>query len=121
MEKRHFFRARWSRNGHSKHFENRQPNDPADAAGSIQGYHRVVRYQPSLVANSPFDDIAYAFLGDVRNGQAPHTVVWDDACASSHRRQHGPTSCGRLVGPFAAGEPDTEPLIVRNSVYVPNR
>jgi hypothetical protein len=109
-----------------------QPNDPADAAGLIQGYHRVARYQPSLVAVTPFDDIAYAFLGDVRNGQAPHTVVWDDNYFARNAAVQVPTAANmdqllaaapaaELVGPFVAGDPDTEVLVVRNSVYVPNR
>jgi hypothetical protein len=111
----------------------RQVNDPADSAGSIQGYHhRVARYQPSLVAATPFDDVACAFLGDARNGQAPHTAVWDDAYFARNAAVQVPTAANmdqllaadpvlELVGPFAAGDQDTEVLTVRNSVYVPNR
>jgi hypothetical protein len=63
----------------------RQANDPADAAGSIQGYHRVVRYQPSLVANSPFDDIAFGT-------QRPVTLVAVHACT-----QHALTYAGQSL------------------------
>jgi hypothetical protein len=110
----------------------RTANDPANGPGTIQGYHRVTRYQPSLVGQSPFDNIAYAFLGDVRNGQAPHTVIWDDACFNRAVAVQTPTAANldqllaadpaaELVGPFAAGDADTESVTVRNAVFIPNR
>jgi hypothetical protein len=83
------------------------------------------------VAATPFDDIAYAFWGDIRNGQSPHTVVWDDAYFARNAAVQVPTAANmdqllaadpalELVGPFAAGDQDTESLTVRNSVYIPN-
>jgi hypothetical protein len=105
-----------------------QPN----AATIIQGYHRVTRYEPSLVGTSPFDDVAYAFLGDIRNGQTPHTVVWDDTYFNRVAAVQVPTAANldqllaadpaaQLVGPFAAGTADTEAVTVRTSVFLPNR
>jgi hypothetical protein len=110
----------------------RQVNDPADSAGSIQGHHRVARCQPSLVAATPFDEVARAFLGDARNGQAPHAAVWDDTCFARNAGVQVPTAANmdqllaadpalESVGPFAAGDQGTEALTVRNSVHVPNR
>jgi hypothetical protein len=108
-----------------------QPN----VAPVIQGYHRVTRYKPSLVGTSPFDDVAYAFLGDVRNGQTPHTVVWDDTYFNRVAAVQVPTAANldqllaadptaELVGPFAAGTADTadtEAETVRMLVFLPNR
>jgi hypothetical protein len=101
----------------------RQPTD---------GYHRVTPYQPSLVGASPFDNVAYSFLGDVRNGQTPHTIVWDDTYFNRAPAVQVPTAANldqllaanpaaELVGPFAAGDADTESLTVRNVVFIPNR
>jgi hypothetical protein len=92
----------------------------------------VSRYEPSLVRTSPFDDVAYAFSGDVRNGQTPHTVVWDDTYLNWVAAVQIPTAANldqllvadpvaQLVGPFAAGTADTEAVAVRTSVYLPNR
>lgn len=109
-----------------------QPNDPVHAPGVIQGYHRLTRYQPSLVSASPFDNVAYAFLGDVQGGQAPHTVVWAETQFHQATAMQVPTADGldqllatdpntELVGPFAAGDPDTEQLTVRFAAFIPNR
>jgi hypothetical protein len=72
---------------------------PADEPGTIQGFHRAVRYEPSLVGATPFDNIGYSFLGDVLNGQVPHTVIWADEyfhrTNGPHRRLHGPTPCSQ--------------------------
>jgi hypothetical protein len=38
----------------------------------------AVRYEPSLVGTTAFDNVGYAFLGDVLNGQGPHTAIWAD-------------------------------------------
>ena len=109
-----------------------QANDPVDAPGVIQGYHRLSRYQPSLVSATPFDNVAYAFLGDVQAGQAPHTVVWGENKFHQATAIQVPTADNldqllaaapdaEMVGPFAAGDPDTEQLTVRYAVFVPNR
>ena len=43
----------------------RPANAAADDPGTIQGFHRVVRYQASLVLATPFDRTGYAFLSNV--------------------------------------------------------
>ena len=102
------------------------------APGFVQGYHRIVRYQPSLVGANTFDNISYAFMGDIINGQAPHTVIWRQDYFEAAPNTQVPTSAYldqllaadpnlETVGPFTAGTPDTEQVQTRMSLFVPNR
>ena len=107
-------------------------NAGVDDPEKIQGFHRAVRFQPGLIAQTVFDDVGYAFLGDVHNGQAPHTVVWDNDYFARVGTTQVPTPAAldQIIaqepdedqyGPFAAGTPDTELVNVRYCCFVPNR
>ena len=108
---------------------------PATAAagdpGTIQGFHRTVRYAAGLGGATPFDNVGYAFLGDVHNGQLPHTVVWSDSYFNQVGDTQVPTSAYmdqllaadpalQQVGPFAAGTADTEVVNTRYCMFIPN-
>lgn len=104
------------------------PDDP----GTIQGFHRCVRYEAGLMNPTPFDDVGYAFMGDIHQGQAPHTVVWADDYFNRTNDVQVPTAAYMdqllaadpaltQVGPFAAGTADTEPVNTRFCMFIPNR
>jgi len=110
----------------------RPANAAVDNPGTIQGFHRIVRYQASLVRATPFDGTGYAFLGDVQNGQTPHSVVWADDYFTRAGNVQVPTSAhmdqllatdpnATQVGPFPAGTVDTEMINTRYGMYIPNR
>jgi hypothetical protein len=44
--------------------------------GRLCLYHRLQRFAPQLGAPTDFDNIGYAFFGDVTNGQAPPSIEW---------------------------------------------
>jgi hypothetical protein len=44
--------------------------------GSVTLYHRVARFAPRMgLPTTPWDDVAFAFQGDVTQGQAPPSIV----------------------------------------------
>ncbi len=49
---------------------------PATEPGSITLYHRVTRFALRMgLPPTPWDDVAFAFQGDVTQGQAPPSIV----------------------------------------------
>jgi hypothetical protein len=110
----------------------RPANAAADDPGTIQGFHRVIRYEPSLVGTTAFDNVGYAFLGDVLNGQVPHTTIWADKYFNRTNDTQVPTAAYmdqllaadpalQQVGTFVAGTADTEAVNTRFCMFIPNR
>lgn len=110
----------------------RQLNAAADDPGLVQVVHRLNRVEPDLGAATPFDNIAFGFMGDITDGQVPHVVVVPPEVFNRTGVVQAPTTAhldqllaadadAPLVGPFAAGEADTEPLETRNCMYIPLR
>jgi hypothetical protein len=51
----------------------------ADNPGEIIAYHRLSRFAPRMgLAPTPWDTLGFAFLGDIIQGLAPPTVLWDN-------------------------------------------
>jgi hypothetical protein len=108
----------------------RANNAPANDPGLVQVVHRLVRFEPGLGAATPFDNVAYGFIGDIVDGQAPYTVVIPDDIFNRTGVVQAPTSAlldqllaadadAPLVGPFAAGAADTEALETRYGMFIP--
>jgi hypothetical protein len=105
---------------------------PAHNPGTIVGYHRAVRYTADLIQPTSFDQSGFAFLGDVHQGQAPASIVWANEYFNRAPDINVPTAEYldallqgqadlQTVGPFPVGDPDTEILQVRNTVFIPSR
>ena len=109
----------------------RQSTQTGHGPGKILSYHRATKYVARLgQAPTPFDDVAYAFMGDAHNGLAPATVILEDHYFNNANQTQVPTVANlvhllgndptlELVGPFASGDADTEPVTVRKISYVP--
>ena len=107
------------------------PNGPDDP-GTIQGFHRLVRYEAGLAHPTPFDNIGYAFMGDLIDGQAPISIVWHDEYFNRVANVQVPTAAemdtliaGDLnapqFGPFNNGDPNTETVTTRYCMFIPDR
>ena len=108
-------------------------NAPAEEPGSVRAYHRLTRYIPNLTQRTTFDDQLFAFMGDVtRDNQAPSSVLFDGTSYQLTPPTQVPTPAYldqllaadpalAMVGPFAAGTADTEEVITRHALYVPNK
>jgi hypothetical protein len=106
--------------------------DPQDP-GRIVGLHRLTRHDPRFgQAPLPFDNMGLAFYGDTQHGQVPTTVTIPDAWFNQIGPVQVPTHGklgqefvaqpqAELFGPYAAGEPDVEPISTRAVMLVPNR
>jgi hypothetical protein len=111
----------------------RAPDAPAADPGTIVCLHRLSRHDtPFGQQVRPYDDKGLAFFGDVIGGQAPNTVELPD----QHFNQltavvQAPTMArfeqliaadadAEAFGPFAAEDPDVEPITTRSVVVVPN-
>ena len=103
-----------------------------DDPGHIQAYHRVILNEADLARTTPFNDKAYAFFGDLAGTDTPVTVVWEDGYFTQAGAVIVPTAAAMdlllnadpmatMVGPFAAGDPDTESVNVQKCMYIPNR
>jgi hypothetical protein len=104
----------------------------ADDPGTIQGFHRAIRYPPNLIYPMSFDGVGFAFMGDVAAGQSPPSII----LANHYFNQAGdaivPTAAymdellaadpdAILVGPYPAGTANTELIRVRYITYIPQR
>ena len=104
---------------------------PAHPRGLVRLYHRVQRYVPRMVPQTPHDNLGYAFEGDVMLGQSPQTVEWpDDAfhqCPGPVRiidqagmdQALAANPAAELVGPFAANTAGTRNIRTRMCMLVP--
>lgn len=111
----------------------RDPQAAADNPGTIVGYHRLTRRDTRLGQTArPFDNQGLAYFGDVVNGQAPGTVIIPDALYNQLPVVQVPTDARfqqldaadpneTTYGPFAAGEPDVNPITTRGLIIVPNK
>jgi hypothetical protein len=81
---------------------------------------------------TPFDNQLHAFIGDSSNGQPPITIIMPPDFLHAANVVQVPTVAklqqllqddpdAQSVGPFAAGDDDTEPVHVRKCVWIPNR
>jgi hypothetical protein len=81
---------------------------------------------------TPFDNQLHAFIGDSSNGQLPITIIMPPYFLHAANVVQVPTVAklqqllqddpdAQSVGPFAAGDDDTEPVHVRKCVWIPNR
>jgi hypothetical protein len=86
------------------------PNAPAENPCLINAYHRISRFSPRLdLPPTPWNSVGFAFMGDLVEGQAPPSVVWD---TNIYFRQlnnqqyavHTPTALDQLL----AGSPDQQ-------------
>jgi hypothetical protein len=50
--------------------------NPANPNGRVCMYHRLQRYAPQLGVTTDFDNLGFAFFGDLTNGQAPPSIEW---------------------------------------------
>lgn len=51
---------------------------PEAYPGEVLAYHQVTRFVPRMgLAPTPWDNLGFAFMGDLIQGQAPPTVMWD--------------------------------------------
>jgi hypothetical protein len=101
--------------------------------GRVCLYHRLQRYAPQLGAPTDFDNVGYAFFGDVTNGQAPPSVEWPATAfhqvgVSIRVPQRAildqliaaqPES--ELFGPFGNDDAGTDVVRVRQAMLVPFR
>lgn len=106
--------------------------NPGGSPGSIVLYHRLVRYEPRLGQNTPFNNMAYAFMGDVVGAQAPATVVVPNDAFNQATGARVPVPQrvdellasepnAELLGPFDANDPDTEVVTTRMSMFIPHQ
>ena len=99
----------------------RPAETPAEAPGYINMYHRVSRFAPRIgMLPTPWDDIYFAFQGDVVQQQAPTSVVWDQSyCHIVVHMIRVPTVVmmdqllaqdpnSQFVGPFGEGDAATD-------------
>jgi hypothetical protein len=105
------------------------PGDP----GTIVAVHRLTRHEPRFaLLPLPYDNIGFAFFGDVVNGQAPTTVMVPDIWFNQTTQVQAPTHgllaqelaadpAQEVFGPYAAGQADVTPVVSRRMVLVPNR
>jgi hypothetical protein len=107
--------------------------DATHPDGRICLFHRLQRYAPQLGAPTEFDNVGYAFVGDLTNNQAPPSIEWpanafhqvgvsirvpqreilDQALAAD------PTV--ELLGPFGNEDAGTDVIRVRQVMLVPFR
>jgi hypothetical protein len=104
------------------------PNDP----GRIIGLHRLTRHEPRFGQTAlPYDNMGLAFYGDTQHGQVPTTLTVPDAWFNQIGPVQAPTlgllgqelaaqPLAELFGPYAAGDPDIEPVSTRTLILVPN-
>jgi hypothetical protein len=108
---------------------NADPDDP----GLIIAYHRMTRHDTGLGRQpTPYDNLGTAFFGDIFGGQAPQSILVPDMMFNQTNVVQVPTAgritqliaadpAAELFGPFAAGDPDVEPVTTRQLIIVPNR
>jgi hypothetical protein len=107
--------------------------DATHPNGRICLYHRLQRYAPQLGAPTEFDNVGYAFFGDLTNSQAPPSIEWPltafhQVAASVRVPQRevldqllaaGPEL--ELLGPFGNEDAGTDVVRVRQAMLVPFR
>jgi hypothetical protein len=106
------------------------PNYP----GAITLYHRVTRFGSRIgLPATPWDDVAFAFQGDVIQGQAPPSIVWEPQFFYTINNQVqvptvvmmdqllGQDPDAQFVGPFGNGDAGTEVVRTRRTMAVPPR
>jgi hypothetical protein len=107
--------------------------DATHPNGRICLFHRLQRYAPQLGAPTEFDNVGYAFFGDLTNNQAPPSIEWPanafHQVAASVRvlqrevlDQHLATGPDLdLLGPFGKEDAGTDVIRVRQVMLVPFR
>jgi hypothetical protein len=107
---------------------------PAAAPGYVNVYHLVSRFAPRIgMLPTPWDDIAFAFQGDVVQQQAPPSVVWDQSyfhmvvqlirvpTVIMMDQLLGQDINSQFVGPFGEEDAGTEVVRTRRATVVPHR
>ena len=111
------------------------PDDaPAEAPGYVNIYHHVSRFAPRIeMLPTPWDDIAFAFQGDVVQQQAHPSAVWDQSyfhivvpmiqvptiVMLDQLLAQNPDS--QFVGPCGEEDAGTEIIRTRRTAVVPHR
>jgi len=111
----------------------RQPQAPANDPGLIVVYHRLTRHDARFgQVPTPYDGQGLAFWGDIVAGQVPATVTVPDTGFNQTAVVQAPTAAliqqglaadpaATLLGPYAAGTQDVDPVVTRPLMIVPNR
>ena len=112
----------------------RPANTPDAAPGYVNVYHRVSRFAPRIgMLPTPWDDVAFAFQGDVVQQQAPPSVVWDQSYFHTvvqlirvptvimMDQLLGQDPNSQFVGPFGEDDAGTEVVRTRRATVVPHR
>jgi hypothetical protein len=110
----------------------RDPTATPEDPGKIFLCHRLSRYEAVIGQPTSFDNQLHAFIGDSSNGQPPITIIMPTdflhaanavqvytVAKLQQLSQDNPDA--QLVGPFTAGDDDTEPVHVCKCVWIPNR
>jgi hypothetical protein len=107
--------------------------DATHPNGRICLFHRLQRYAPQPGAPTDFDNVGYAFFGDLTNNQAPPSIEWPanafhQVGVSIRVPQREvldqlpvaePES--ELLGPFGNEDAGTDVIRVRQAILVPFR
>jgi hypothetical protein len=107
-----------------------------DAAGlppTIRTIHRPFRYAPSMTTASPWDNGVFGLLGDLGAGNQTTIIRWPNAPFTRTAQAVVPTTdvvtaawgiaplLAEGLGPYAASDQDTEAVVTRGIVPVPQR
>jgi hypothetical protein len=113
----------------------RPAKTPAAAPGYVNIYHRVSRFAPRIgMLPTPWDDVAFAFQGDVVQQQVPPSIVWDQSyfhtvvqslirvpTAIMMGQLLGQDPNSQFMGPFDEEDAGTEIVCTRHATVVPHR
>jgi hypothetical protein len=87
----------------------RSPTAPADNPDLINAYHRVGRFGPRLwLPPTPWDNVVFAFMGDLVEGQAPPLVIWDTDVYFRQLNNQYAVPTPAALDQLLAGDPDQQ-------------
>jgi hypothetical protein len=101
--------------------------------GEIVTYHCMTHFTPCMgLAPIPWDNLGFAFLGDMIPGQLPPMVLWDHSYFHTIKQTRMPTIAAldqtlaaqpntKLVGSFRNNDAGTELLRTRHGMSIPTK
>jgi hypothetical protein len=107
--------------------------DATNPNGRVCLYHRLQRYAPQLGAPTDYDNVGYAFFGDLTNSQAPPSIEWPvtafhqvGVSVRVPQREFldqllAADPAIALLGPFGNEDAGTDVVRVRQAMLVPFR